>query len=355
MFKLKLIMRSEFIIGIILIMLMAYSSGYGLAEDGNEDESGITTWIDPDWRTPGVFTDWDSVNVEEGSISKMLRQIEEVKKGSNTGVGPSISMTSNFKFPRAMGPVDPSSPQYFYSRFNNPNYEQLERQISVLYDTRHLQMAAIPNDLVTPIGTLEDLLDDHPTKSPTVLSFSSGMGAISAVLWSLMGDGDRIVMGNELYNEIKDIGVLMGQYADIKMISVDLSDIDAVVDAASDPAVRVLYMESASNPHSRIPDFDNLIPKVRSVNPDIVVVVDNTWLTPALFQPFSHDVDVIVESATKYLSGKADALSGIAAVYHHPKPLKSNRKAEPVSVHFRNIPTLIFREILRRPVSGPHH
>lgn len=107
------------------------------------------------------------------------------------------------------------------------------------------------------------------------------------------------------------------------MIALDMSDVEKVVDTVADTSVKILYIESASNPHGRIPDFDLLIARARAVNNDLIVVLDNTWTSPVVFQPFRHDVDVVVESGTKYLSGKGDAVLGVAVVYDHGPPLST--------------------------------
>jgi cystathionine beta-lyase/cystathionine gamma-synthase len=60
------------------------------------------------------------------------------------------------------------------------------------------------------------------------------------------------------------------------------------VDPVMQENVRVLYMETASNPNSRVPDFDDLIRRTREVNPQCLVVVDNTFLSPIHFRPLDH-------------------------------------------------------------------
>jgi hypothetical protein len=63
-----------------------------------------------------------------------------------------------------------------------------------------------------------------------------------------------------------------------------------------------------------MPDLEKLVPLVRKANPKCLIVCDNTLLSPALFRPLSHDIDIVIESATKYISGKGDALAAAAIV-----------------------------------------
>jgi len=72
----------------------------------------------------------------------------------------------------------------------------------------------------------------------------------------------------------------------------------------------MLYFETNSNPNGKIPDFGKLIAKVREVNSKILIVVDNTFCSPILFRPFDHGIDIIIESVTKYITGKGDVLMG---------------------------------------------
>jgi cystathionine beta-lyase/cystathionine gamma-synthase len=271
--------------------------------------------------------DWNDIDTEDGPFMRAHEALLSAKQGQESAVSPGITMSANFRFPKTLSsPASSDGTQYFYSRVNNPNFEMVERQLSAWYDVRHKSVPKYPNDMVAHIGLGVPLEPRIP--SPKVVSFASGMGAIAAVLGSLVKSGDKIIIANELYYEVEDLGSLFASMGDIKMITMDVSQIDKVVDMAVDTSVKVLYLESASNPHGRVPDFDLLISRVRAVNSDIIVVVDNTWTTPVVFQPFRHDVDVIVESATKYLSGKGDAVFGIAAVYNHPPVLSTSDEEE---------------------------
>jgi cystathionine beta-lyase/cystathionine gamma-synthase len=275
--------------------------------------------------------DWDAIEMEEGQFMRAHEALNSARQGPESAVSQGIAQSANFRFPKTLTPQPGAGEtHYYYSRVNNPNFEALERQVSAWHDVRHKTAAKYPNDMLTHLGV--DPIASSRYPAPKVVSFASGMGAISAVLGSILKSGDKMILAHELYYEVADVGSLLGNLADIKMISIDVSDIEKVVDEATDTSVKILYLESASNPHGRIPDFDTLISRVRAVNSDIIVVVDNTWTSPVIFQPFRHDVDVVVESATKYLSGKGDAVLGLAIVYHHEPAMSTAATTEAIEI-----------------------
>jgi cystathionine beta-lyase/cystathionine gamma-synthase len=63
-----------------------------------------------------------------------------------------------------------------------------------------------------------------------------------------------------------------------------------------------------------VPSLKKLVEQVREVAPKCIIVVDNTFMSPVLFRPLDYGVDIVIESATKYLSGKGDVLLGIAVL-----------------------------------------
>jgi len=279
----------------------------------------------------GQRHDWDAIEMEEGPYMRAHEAANSARQGQESAVSQGIAQSANFRFPKTLSPPPaPGETQYFYSRVNNPNFEALERQIGAWYDVRHKTAAKYPNDMLAQLGIRA--LSSTRVPAPKVVSFASGMGAISAVLGSILKSGDKFIIAHELYYEVSDVGNLLSQLGDITMLTVDVSDIDKVADLAADTSVKILYLESASNPHGRIPDFTTLIQRVRAVNNDIIVVVDNTWSTPVIFQPFQHDIDVVVESATKYLSGKGDAVLGLAAVYNHDPVLSTATEEDELEV-----------------------
>ncbi len=142
------------------------------------------------------------------------------------------------------------------------------------------------------------------------LSFASGLAAEDAVLRGLLRPGDHVLMGNDVYGGTHRLANQILAAWGIQLSTVDMSDVDAVR-AGVRPETRMLWVETPSNPMMKITD----IHKVAALGHehDCVVVVDNTFATPALQQPLALGADVVVHSATKYLGGHSDVLGGLVA------------------------------------------
>jgi methionine-gamma-lyase len=142
------------------------------------------------------------------------------------------------------------------------------------------------------------------------VAMSSGMAAISSVLLTLLADGGHLVASDQLYDLTRDflredLGALGGS-----VTFVDLSDTDAIRDAMT-PQTRAIYVESFSNPLLRVTDI-RLLARTAHEN-DLVLVVDNTFLSPALLRPAALGADVVLHSATKYLSGNGQVQGGVVS------------------------------------------
>jgi methionine-gamma-lyase len=135
------------------------------------------------------------------------------------------------------------------------------------------------------------------------------MGAITSTLWTLLRPGDEILADRTLYGcTFSFLNHGMAQFG-VSVRHVDTSDLDAVA-AAITPQTKVIYFESPANPNMRLADIA-AIAEI-SHRHGIKVVVDNTYCTPYLQRPLELGADVVVHSATKYLSGHGDVTAGIA-------------------------------------------
>jgi cystathionine gamma-synthase len=139
------------------------------------------------------------------------------------------------------------------------------------------------------------------------LAFSSGLATVAAVL-DLVGKDAVVVAPHHAYN-----GTVM-QLADLESRGrlsarlVDISDTAAVVKACEDAAL--VWLESPTNPALEIADIETIAGAAREAG--AYVVVDNTFATPLRQRPLTLGADLVVHSATKYLSGHADAMLGAA-------------------------------------------
>ena len=139
---------------------------------------------------------------------------------------------------------------------------------------------------------------------------SSGMGAISSVLWTLLRAGDHVIADKILYG--CTFALLchgMTRYG-VEVEFLDTSDLEAVKKAMK-KNTRVVYLETPANPNLKISDIEE-IAKIAHTNEYTKVVVDNTFASPYLQKPLQLGADIVVHSATKYLNGHGDVIAGFA-------------------------------------------
>ncbi|VVO08157.1 L-methionine gamma-lyase [Pseudomonas fluorescens] len=196
---------------------------------------------------------------------------------------PPIYLTATFAFPSAeygAGCFSGEENGHFYTRISNPTLALLESRMA----------------------TLEN--------GEAAVAFGSGMGAIAATLWTLLRPGDEILANRTLYGcTFAFLNHGIGEFG-IKVRHVDMSNLAELRDAIT-PATRMIYFESPSNPNMQLVDIQAVSTLARQ-HTNITVVVDNTYCSPYLQRPLELGADVVVHSATKYLSGHGDITAGIA-------------------------------------------
>ena len=201
---------------------------------------------------------------------------------NNGAVIPPVYMTSTFAFATAeygAGCFSGVEHGHFYTRISNPTLALLETR-----------MAALEN-------------------GEAGVAFSSGMGAIAATFWTLLRPGDEIIVNRTLYgctfallhHGIGEFGVVVRH--------VDMAN-PAELQAAISPATRMIYFETPANPNMQLVDIAAVC-SIAQRHSDVLVVIDNTYCTPYLQRPLELGADVVVHSATKYLSGHSDITAGI--------------------------------------------
>ena len=141
------------------------------------------------------------------------------------------------------------------------------------------------------------------------LAFSSGMAAVTTVL-DLVGHGAKVVAPQHAYQgsimSLADLEARGRLTAEL----VDIEDTAAVVAACQDAAL--VWLETPTNPALELADIETIAAAAHEAG--AYVVVDNTFATPLLQQPISLGADIVVHSATKYLSGHSDVLLGALVV-----------------------------------------
>lgn len=142
----------------------------------------------------------------------------------------------------------------------------------------------------------------------SALSFASGMAAEDAFFRALVRPGDHIVLGLDAYGgSYRMIDAVYGAVG-VTHAALDLADLPALEAHLSDHPTRIVRVETPSNPLMSIVD----IAAVSDIahRHGALVLVDNTFATPALQRPFEQGADAIVHSTTKYLGGHSDVLGG---------------------------------------------
>ena len=168
---------------------------------------------------------------------------------------------------------------YIYTRLGNPTTTVLENKIAVLEE------------------------------GEAGVAMSSGMGAISSTLWTVLKAGDHIVTDKTLYGctfALMNHGLTR---FGVEVTFVDTSNLDEVKNAMK-KNTRVVYLETPANPNLKIVDLEGVC-KVAHTNPNTLVIVDNTFATPYMQKPLKLGVDIVVHSATKYLNGHGDVIAGL--------------------------------------------
>jgi methionine-gamma-lyase len=236
------------------------------------------------------------------SLSTLVTHIGEDENPHHTHVTP-IYQTSTFNFPdvaTGAGIVARTEPGYYYTRLANPNLDQLARKIATLegLDLIRHQPEANPEELVA--GQV----------------FSSGMAAITAVLFSLLKAGDTIVAQEAVYSAtftfLKEIAPTLGiQVAWVRNVS--LAGWEAAF--VAHPGAKLAYAETPANPTMAVVDLKAVAELAHRHG--AWLAVDNTFATPYCQRPLSLGADIVMHSTTKFLSGHG-ALTGGAVVSAHP-------------------------------------
>ena len=169
---------------------------------------------------------------------------------------------------------------YEYSRTGNPTREALEKLVS-------------------------DLEEGYAG-----FGFASGMAATTAVL-SLFKSGDKIVISNNVYGGTFRVLDKVFNHFEIKYKIVDTSNLEEVKNSI-DETVKAIFIESPTNPLMDITDIEAVSNIAKKKG--IYTIVDNTFMTPYLQKPIKLGADIVIHSATKYLGGHSDTVSGVVVV-----------------------------------------
>jgi cysteine-S-conjugate beta-lyase len=171
--------------------------------------------------------------------------------------------------------------EYDYTRSGNPTRTHLERHLAKIMNANR------------------------------VLAVSSGMGALD-VITRLLKPGDEVITGDDLYGGTHRLLSYMSSNQGIIVHHVDTTTVDSVQGVLSNKTAMVL-LETPTNPLIKIVDILSIARMTHAANPQALVIVDNTMLSPMLCNPLDLGADIVYESGTKYLSGHHDIMAGVIA------------------------------------------
>ena len=166
----------------------------------------------------------------------------------------------------------------------------------------------------------ESLLQDHISlleNADDCLVLASGMAAITTTCLSLLRPGDHIVSDWTTYSSTHEMFDHRLTDFNITTSFVNCNDIDAVKNAITSNT-KILYFETIANPNMRVTNIEPLVELAHANN--ILVVCDNTFASPYVMRPLDWGVDIVVESATKFMGGHNDVLGGIIAIKQNNLP-----------------------------------
>jgi cystathionine gamma-synthase len=204
---------------------------------------------------------------------------------------PAIAQTATYTFTNTadleqyMRGEDKDPEREEYGRYSNPTVREVERRVAALEATE------------------------------AGIAFGSGMAAISTAVLSLVKAGEHIVMFDDCYRRTRQLVTKLLARFGVEYTVVPAGDL-AAVDAAIRPTTRVVIGESPTNPYLQCTDFERLV-AIAKRHGRIRILVDSTFATPINCRPHGFGVDLVVHSATKYLSGHNDVLGGVVTGPSH--------------------------------------
>lgn len=140
------------------------------------------------------------------------------------------------------------------------------------------------------------------------LTFASGMGAITA-LTSLLTTGDHIVSGDDIYGGTNRYFRQCASRIGIKVTFVDFTNVNNIMKAL-EADTKMVWLESPSNPMLKLVDIKAVSEALKVSRPDIILIVDNTFLTCYFQRPLDLGADIVMYSLTKYMNGHSDVIMG---------------------------------------------
>ena len=141
--------------------------------------------------------------------------------------------------------------------------------------------------------------------------YPCGAAAVTNAILAFVAQGDHVLMTGAAYEPTQDFCNVI-----LKNIGVATTYYDPMIGEGIceliQPNTKVLFLESPSSLTMEVPDIPTLVRVAREVNPEIVIMIDNTWGGGVLFPALSYGIDISIQAGTKYLVGHSDVMIGTA-------------------------------------------
>ncbi|KKZ54491.1 cystathionine beta-lyase [Haemophilus haemolyticus] len=141
--------------------------------------------------------------------------------------------------------------------------------------------------------------------------YPCGAAAVTNSILSFVKTGDHVLMSGAAYEPTQDFCNIV-----LKKMQIDTTYYDPLIGADIATLIqlntKVLFLEAPSSITMEIPDIPTIVKAARTVNPNIVIMIDNTWSAGVLFKALEHDIDISIQAGTKYLVGHSDIMIGTA-------------------------------------------
>ena len=201
-------------------------------------------------------------------------EVPNLKEGGAGDVAMPIHMASTY----ARAKVDIPTGGYEYSRAGNPTRDALEKRLAALEFAKY------------------------------GLAFASGLGAETTIFLSLLKSGDHVVAFDDLYGGTRRLFTRVFQ----ENFEIQISYVDArqpeLVEKAIKDNTKLVWLETPTNPLLKLCDIKTISEIVHKR--DLIVVVDNTFMSSYFQQPLALGADIVMHSTTKYMNGHSDTVGG---------------------------------------------
>lgn len=222
----------------------------------------------------------------KGISSKLIQGDRKSRQEVHRSLKTPVYDTASFDFETAEDVASAfagKSDAYMYSRISNPTVSELENRLKLL------------------------------TEAEDALCVSSGMAAISNTLFAICEPGDNIISSRQLFSNTFVLFTKTFPALGIEVKFIEPDDAEAL-EAAIDDRTRVVFLEIMTNPLLKVYDIEKVSRVAKNRN--VLLMVDNSMLSPYIFRSALYGVDIEVISTTKFISGGATSVGG--AIFTYP-------------------------------------